>query len=140
MSIDWSKPIEAVHEDGRVEVSVFSHFDRDGDAVTTDSPAPQSNVFWTRGGRDLCRGSGWTIRNVTPPMIDLSPETVGKKQSVAFSSVMYAEFAKTFEQADPDMAEAADMLGFGEYIGGFLHHRLAAAIKRGRALAGGDRS
>ncbi len=65
--VDWSAPIEAVHEDGRVVPMIFGHFDRSGDPVTTDSPAPQSNVHWKKDGQDWCVRSGWRIRNVAQP-------------------------------------------------------------------------
>jgi hypothetical protein len=64
MSVDWTKPIEAVHEDGRTEAMEFDGFGNDGQPETNGSPSDgKSNRYWWTNGRDRCT-SGWRIRNV----------------------------------------------------------------------------
>jgi len=73
-AVDWSRPIEAVHEDGRVvPTQVTEGPDRDGDFWVKDPTGkyPKSGVLCCRpDGGDA---DGWRIRNVQPTTPERDP-------------------------------------------------------------------
>ncbi len=75
MSIDWSAPIEAVNEDGRVQAAEYLGDRPDGQFVFCDG---EFRTKFHADGSPLYYECGWTIRNVATAarMTDLSPETV----------------------------------------------------------------
>ena len=68
IKIDWSKPIEAVHVDGRVKPMILSpEWAGACDFKTTESPDEyNSNSYWHKSGANGFVRSPWTIRNVAP--------------------------------------------------------------------------
>jgi len=77
MSVNWTKPIEAVEKaTGRVvPMELLEKDARNFDPplyLTTHSPGSNSNNYWKADGRDNCANDKWFIRNtVTPtPAID----------------------------------------------------------------------
>jgi hypothetical protein len=97
MSIDWSKPIEAVDAAGAVTAAKWHWRDESGDElgvrfVTCD----WFGWPFRDGGQPVHKMDRvWTLRNVTPPMTDLSPETVERHGRLAMRVRELAD--------DPDM-------------------------------------
>lgn len=73
--VDWSRPIEAVHEDGRVvPVTFFGGPDHQGHYQTNECPDPQNaNTWWMGSGASCCRGTSWRIHNVQPSTPERDP-------------------------------------------------------------------
>lgn len=75
-NVDWTQPIEAVHEDGRVVAA--SRF-RDGICWPDDSgqyhvqseARHDAGLFWNADGTAWPNGSKWTIRNVVEAKADV---------------------------------------------------------------------
>jgi hypothetical protein len=72
MSVDWTKPIEAVEKaTGRVvPMEFWQKDDANFDPplyLTKDSPAGSSNIYWKVDGRDNCSREEWFIRNTVAP-------------------------------------------------------------------------
>lgn len=71
--VDWGRPIEAVHEDGRVVALGLDRTVKQPDwqglyTTTTGSLEPGvDNKWWKHDGRHNWIGSGWHIRNVAQP-------------------------------------------------------------------------
>lgn len=134
MTVDWTKPIEAVREtDGKVVAMEFQWVSEDGIHYTKNYPNPEeSNWAWHRDGSDFCHLRKWRIRNVVeeipdwaieraiprPPNADYSgskPWPVGDVRSDAKEKVPYAcalmqlaSYIAKYEQppVDPMVLEA----------------------------------
>lgn len=161
-AVDWSRPIEAVHEDGRVmPVTVSGPDDRLW--RTNESPVDgSSNVYWNEDGSDVCLRSRWRIRNIPehPTPTQYAPELV--ERMVAFvrqcargfyyagvnedaaSAYEIVRGAKSIvsdlpQEIDPDLIEARERLNLSFVPRTDEAEALAlACIKRGRQLERGD--
>lgn len=75
MTVAWDQPIEAVHEDGRVEpASLVPEYEydrphRDGTYAVDAHAVGRENTFYADGTCEMS-GSPWRIRNVTPTQQD----------------------------------------------------------------------
>lgn len=194
--VDWSAPIEAVHEDGRVSRGVmFEGYAKSHPEAAMCWMPTEFRTYFGRDGEPIYPECGWRIRNVLQPAADakgidstdtlptapsggeVGPEVVERmialvrrlsasldKGSTVFPSLSsmehYAEaraiVALLPEPVDADLVEARRIAveqltapGQSEVFLGLIadgtndHYsevRIAlAAIKRGRALAAGDR-
>ncbi len=71
--VDWAKPIEAVHEDGRAASAMIADNSHSEDFVWKhvawkDEDTNRLHWFGDNGVSNV--GSSWSIRNVTPPNTD----------------------------------------------------------------------
>lgn len=161
MSVDWSRPIEAVHDDGRVvPVIIMSGPDSDGDYGVTPAPDGTHNCFRADGskwvGGYIHGDTGWRIRNVTQPAptpdeLTKRMEALVRDMATLVGGATYSQLqtearaivAMLPEPVDPDEAEARDLVRMAypdmkdDYQGRRLDIALAA-IKRGRALERGE--
>ena len=90
VSIDWSKPIEAVHEDGRVVAVTF--VDRGGSGTFNVSPSLDGYIYsFCRDGSHISASTGWRIRNVAQPSDDYTRgRTDGIRDALAALPASYA--------------------------------------------------
>lgn len=77
MGIDWTKPLEAVHTDGRVvPVELDPEYDapnNSGHYTLAEEPSPESWYVFTADGRSwIDEEHAWTIRNASVPKFDTS--------------------------------------------------------------------
>jgi|GEM_PF-3714249 len=150
--IDWTKPLEAYHPDGRVvEVELEKGVtgpNEDGD-WEIDGFEIDEHFFGSDGD-----GVNWRIRNrTTKPANSPSPELVERMVAYcrirAFDGSREAkEIMAELEQVDPDLELAREVCaansrhGGSNYIGGdyddcFAMQCIMAAIKRVRAEGAG---
>jgi len=156
MTIDWSRPIEAVHRDGRVKSMTLNgarDFDSDGVYFTDDIPDPCTcNSGWYANGQNRVPKSPWVIHNVVehPTPTQYAPELVERMVALAKSVVNGSNPALFYEQArsivsdlpqevDPDLIEARERLNLSFVPRTDEAEALAlACIKRGRQLERGE--
>jgi len=155
-TINWQEPIEAVHEDGRVEPVFLSNRheqpDRDGDYTLRVGSLGGMDVFKADGRFWDDRNIGWTIRNVTPAtptrtaleqrMEDLV-RRMAEGNALTNVSQFYIEaraILAELEPVDGDEEFAKRVLGYAEN-GLMSRQQRIAMIKsdiRGRALERGE--
>lgn len=151
--IDWTKPIEAVHVDGRVQPVVFVDYneeegsagkpDESGDYYTSavDGTIVDIAIWYPDGSTWDENSPGWTIRNRAEPANDELAELR------AFKEAAIARFPELGVKVDPDFAEAKNLMqGSGwssgtecktpddTYFEGSVCDVVLKAIKRGREL------
>jgi hypothetical protein len=119
--IDWSKPIEAVHKDGRVVPMKLRYTTASLTGPTRfTEEAPDSctsNDAWSEDGSDWCHLKQWHIRNVQPatpsPNLKLYQEMVELVKRMASAQVLVWKdcvtaqaLAKRLKFEDADLIEA----------------------------------
>jgi len=157
-AVDWSRPIEAVHEDGRV-VAVHlggedENPDKQGDHYTLPSLNGDAPGIWQRDGTSWMNAdAGWRVRNVPehPTPTQYAPELV--ERMVALMKAMtgktymqpeHYEEARSIvsdlpQKVDPDLIEARERLNLSFVPCTDEAEALAlACIKRGRQLERGE--
>lgn len=166
-AVDWSRPIEAVHEDGRVAAVEldpgYSQPDNDGEyALRVGPPGHEMSDLVHGDGRSTDPDNPWRIRNVPehPTPTQYAPELV--ERMVAFvrqcargfyyagvnedaaSAYEIVRGAKSIvsdlpQEIDPDLIEARERLNLSFVPRTDEAEALAlACIKRGRQLERGD--
>lgn len=112
-TIDWSKPIEAYHEDGRV-VAVTLAMSDGIVARTKECPdEKETNRAWNIDGTDCCHKKLWRIRNVATQDIPewavdracdlLLAEGIGARSNEIVNA--FARYIAYHEEAPKDPAE-----------------------------------
>ena len=158
-AVDWSRPIEAVHEDGRVmPMAVRGTPNPYGPVETTMSPDPKvTNEFWYKDGRDYCiTRSAWRIRNIPehPTPTQYAPELVERMVALCRHAAVSAsghtqEEARSIlsdlpQEVDPDEAYAEQLIlemgwaGEAEIGEAAVRRLVAQAYAAGRQLQQGD--
>lgn len=138
--IDWTKPIEAVHVDGRVvPVELDPEYKgKQNQGMYTLLDTPGENAFFTydSDGRSWVGDSDWTIRNRAEPANDELAELR------AFKEAAIARFPE-LAPVDPDLLEAHEVAEEFDWSRtdpqsamweGSASQMALAAIKRGREL------
>jgi len=160
MSIDWSKPLECYHEDGRVEPVIREESPTAEKWIVTDHSRPHIPTVWNNDGTPwMKKDDGWTIRNVQPDTSDLTARMEKLVREMAGSGAGFIADYRTTEEAraivallppvvDADLVEARKLcaklynpqwaaeewpLLENEFL-----RAIAKAIKHGRALERGE--
>ncbi|GAM01913.1 hypothetical protein [Sphingomonas parapaucimobilis] len=123
LKVDWAKPIEAVHVDGRVvAMELAGGRSAFGSILTRHTAGPETNTSWNDDGTDTVNRSGWRIRNVAdvPCNFKAPSDDIAKRMEafirhaaagpIADSYAMYRE-ARAIEalmdqRVDADLLEA----------------------------------
>lgn len=108
-TVDWSRPIEAVHEDGRVVPVDLggerNNPDSQGDYYTIPSLRDGGPGIWRPDGTTWCGADrGWRIRNVQPTTPERDPALWDRM--VALVRRMCHVYVQTDRAEYPDYAEA----------------------------------
>jgi hypothetical protein len=152
--IDITKPLEAVHSDGRVVPMTFIMLDNYGNILTKENPEPKnSNRWWRIDGKDCRINSGWHLRNVKEPKMertglehvehmeallrkmvtDCTSHSIPKHYEEARAIVAEIDKAKG-PQTDEDFAAAL----VSEHCDGSVMEWVCRGIAKGRELAMSD--
>lgn len=163
MTIDWSKPIEAVHEDGTVSpVSLYNHRewpDADGDWQVRGVGKGQWSYF-RADGTHADERCPWRIRNVpehptptqyAPELVELMVKTIriladcepcgdndAERKLIAVARSIVSDLP---QEVDPDEVEArrvAEECGWAPAVIEASLAGLKAALSRGRQLQRGE--
>jgi len=161
--VDWSRPIEAVHEDGRVVPAQRLRHDADNtwpDENGQFHVCSNAGMFWESNGKPWRADRGYRIRNVQPTTPELDPALWDRMvalvrwmadrydngrsddESVARDAYPWMRDARAIvgdlpKPVDPDLIEARKLAAEVEdFPHGSLEDLALAAIKRGRQLAG----
>ena len=126
--VDWTKPLEAVHEDGRVvalEADKYYGFpDGDGDYCTKGSNMEGLPIAWKADGQPWCKMpeiAGWRIRNVqptatpSPELINRMKDLIGRIGTGSIADVLQwgeeaRAIARELEPVDADLLAARDVV------------------------------
>lgn len=158
MTIDWSKPLEAVKIGTDIVVPVTLAPYRLGqivDRYTNECPDDATtNKGWFEDGTDWCAGNGWRIRNRQPATPAISAEVVGRMVDLvrrmaateAYADTGWAIDARSIAALlpveDGDLVEARriafNVTGYDFTLGDSDNSEAVksalAALKRGREL------
>lgn len=122
--VDWTKPIEAVHEDGRVQSVVFVDYDEEkgsagkpdesGDYYTSavDGTIIDIAIWYPDGSTWAENSPGWRIRNRAEPANDELAELR------AWRDAAIKGFPDLGAKVDPDFAEAKSIMRGSEWSSG----------------------
>lgn len=159
VAVDWSKPIEAVHVDGRVAPATLSPLDG---IKWVHCGETSDDGVWFYGENGDVEWRGWTIRNVQTPeaatpaidpalverMVGLVRTAAAWKNSVvsegydnrlAETANEARDILKALEPVDPEEAAVAEVLEeWTNDYNGTSKTLALAAIRRGRALERGE--
>lgn len=142
--IDWDRPLEAYHEDGRVVSTTVEFEDGAVEGLTTACLGGGGRWF-DRNGLAVYPIHGWRIRNVTEPKADIEAWAIKRAEELSgcnfygdFGGVggAFARYIMTKEEVpvDPDEAIADELLR----LDATTRVIILRAIKRGRELERGE--